>query len=338
MPAIADAQPSAPRIRAVALVLPDGRCVLRSVSPETLASAEAGFARAAADGAALMGRLATDASAARFAIARERVPAFSGWAFDWVQSYINSFRMLGAMVRGVADRASDGEIAEGEELLQRMAEPMRLAFEQRVLSPSGLAEGLAADAANAAGMLEIFWARALADAVAPILAARPVPATPAPPRLDLATSAHGMAAEITARFLPAGPAAGHEPGADPTSVLVQSMRPMAARLSAVAVRASEAGSLLAAGGAFGFAMGGAPGLVIGTAGGVGVYWAIDWGLNRVDAALNRADFEARAMQAIGRAEAAYVMGLETAARAAIAGRRPAVTPRPTGCPPTRRGQ
>ena len=99
----------------------------------------------------------------------------------------------------------------------------------------------------------------------------------------------------------------------------------------MAVRASEAGSLLAAGGAAGFAIGGAPGLVIGTASGVGLYWAIDWGFNRVDAALNRTDFEARAMQAIGRAEAAYVAVLDGATRDAIATRRPEITAGVTGC-------
>lgn len=320
------------RVRAVALVLPDGSCLLRAVSAETLAGARAGFARAAEDSAALMGRVANDAAAARFATAREGVPAFSGWAFDWVQSYINSFRMLGAMLRGVADSAAGGDIVEAEDLVQRMAEPMRRAFHQRVLAPAGMAEGLAADAANAASLVELFWRRGLMDAVRPIIDAAPVAATPVTPRLDLAASINGLAAEVTAGVTGLGPGAGPEPGSDPTSVFVHSMRPMAARLSAVAVRASEAGSLLAAGGAAGFAIGGAPGLVIGTASGVGLYWAIDWGFNRVDAALNRTDFEARAMQAIGRAEAAYVAVLDGATRGAIATRRPEITAGVTGCP------
>ena len=338
LPIEAQAQPAAQRHRAVALVLPDGRCLLRSVTPEASAAMQEGFARAADDGIALMGRVATDAAAARFAAAREGVPAFSGWAFDWVQSYINSFRMLGAMLRGVADSAADGGIVEGDELVQRMAAPMRQAFHQRVLAPAGMAEGLTADAANAAAMLEAFWARGLAEAVRPIVTARQVPAVPAPPRLDLAAAVSGLAAEIAAGATGSGAGAGAEPGSDPTSVLVHSMRPMAARLSAVAVRASEAGSLLAAGGAFGFALGGAPGLAIGTVSGVGLYWAIDWGLNRVDAALNRSDFEARAMEAIGRAEAAYVAALDAAARTVIAARRPDIAARVVGCPATSGGR
>ena len=253
----------------------------------------------------------------------KRVPAFSGWAFDWVQSYINSFRMLGAMLRGVADSAADGGIAEGEELVQRMAEPMRPCFSSTRAGTGGHGRGARDRCRQCRGQwLEIFWARGLAEAVRPILAGRPAAAAPPPPRLNLAAASDGLAAEVAASVTGADPEAGAEPGSDPTSVFVHSMRPMAARLSAVAVRASEAGSLLAAGGAFGFAIGGAPGLAIGTAGGVGLYWAIDWGLNRVDAALNRTDFEARAMQAIGRAEAGYVAALDGAARQAIAARRP----------------
>lgn len=294
-----------------------------------LATAQAGIAQAGADSAALMQRLATDASSSRFALAREKVPAFSDWAFDWVQSYINSFRMLGAMVRGVADSAADGSVVQGDALVQRMAEPMRAAFHHRVLAPAGMAEGLAADAAHAATMLEVFWMRGLMQAVRPIVEARPAPAVPQPPRLDVAAAVAGLAGHIAPE---PGTPGGLEPGSDPTSVFVHSMRPMAARLSAVALRASEAGSLLAAGGALGFAMGGAPGLVVGTAGGVGLYWAIDWGFNRVDAALNRSDFEARALQAIARAEVGFVIGLEGAARAAIATRQPAIDPRVTGCP------
>ena len=319
-------------------MLPDGRCLLRSVSPETLAATRAAFARATEDSAALMRRVATDAAAARFALAREKVPAFSDWAFDWVQSYINSFRMLGAMLRGVADSAADGDIVEGEALVQRMAAPMRLAFHDRVLAPAGMAAGLAGDAAHAASLLELFWARGLADAVRPILDARAAPAAPQPPRLDLAAAVRGLAGDVAPQGGGTGGGAGLEPGSDPTSVFVHSMRPMAARLSAVALRASEAGSLLAAGGAVGFAMGGASGLVVGTAGGVGLYWAIDWGLNRVDAALNRSDFEARALQAIERTEAAFIQGLEAAARTAMAARQPAIDLRATGCPPVAGGR
>jgi hypothetical protein len=201
-----------------------------------------------------------------------------------------------------------------------------------------MTEGLAADAANAAGLVELFWRRGLIDAVRPIIDAAPVAATPPPPRLDLAVAVRGLAAEIATGVTGPGSGGGAEPGSDPTSIFVHSMRPMAARLSAVAVRASEAGSLLAAGGAAGFAIGGAPGLVIGTASGVGLYWAIDWGFNRVDAALNRTDFEARAMQAIGRAEAAYIAALDGATRDAIAARRPGIVAGVTGCAPSDGGR
>lgn len=85
-------------------------------------------------------------------------------------------------------------------------------------------------------------------------------------------------------------------------IFMRSMRPMAARLGAAAVRASEAGSVIASAGVFGYAIAGVPGVAIGAVGGVGVSWAIDWGLNRIDAALNRSAFEAQALLALEAAE------------------------------------
>ncbi len=298
----------------------------------------AGLDRASQDAAGLMRRIAADAAAARFAPAREKVPAFSAWAFDWVQSYVHSFRMLGAMLRGVADSAADGDVVEADALVQRMGAPMRAAFHDRVLAPAGLAEGLAGDLANAGAMLEVIWARGLVDATRPIRDARAAAASPAPPRLDLQAAIAGLAVEVAEGTGALGGGVGSEPGSDPTSIFVHSMRPMAARLSAVALRASEAGSLLAAGGAVGFAMGGATGLVVGTASGVGLYWAIDWGFNRVDAALNRSDFEARALDAIDRAETAFVAALDRAATAAITRRHPGVSGAAVGCPAGRGGR
>ena len=46
------------------------------------------------------------------------------------------------------------------------------------------------------------------------------------------------------------------------------------------------------------------GMAAGAVGGVGVYWGIDFALNRADAALNREDFEAQALDVIARTETA----------------------------------
>jgi hypothetical protein len=129
-----------------------------------------------------------------------------------------------------------------------------------------------------------------------------VAATVAAPRFDLDAAMQPMAPALAglqgrdALFGVAG-----DP-ADTTMIFMRSMRPMAARLGAAAVRASEAGSVIASAGAFGYAIAGVPGVAIGAAGGVGVSWAIDWGLNRIDAALNRTEFEAQALQALDAAE------------------------------------
>lgn len=334
MPASTTA-PAAPRFvetPGLALVLPDGRCEARAATDAAVADAVAAIDRARDEAAAMMERLAADAVSARFAAARERVPAFGAWAYDWVHSYITSFRMLGALVREVAEQTADGAVPTGERIVDRMSEPMRQAFRDRVLAPEAIAPGLAEDLANAAAMVETFWLKSIEDAVEPLRALPVAQGGASMPRLDLAALTTGAAGAMTPGEALGGMAGGAQPGGDPASVFLHSMRPMAARLSAVAVRASEAGPLLAAGGAFGYALGGAPGLAVGAAGGIGVYWAIDWGLNRVDAALNRADFEAQALAVVARAEAAIVAEMREATVQAFATRLPSLPLRERGCP------
>jgi hypothetical protein len=184
---------------------------------------------------------------------------------------------------------------------------MRRAFVERVLARAAPAESLRRDLEMAAALVEAGWERSLATALAP-LRAYPLALEEgaAPLRLDPAAAAR--AAEVTLRGAAggapgAGPA-GTSPGGDPASLFFHSLRPIAARVSAVMLRATEAGSLVATVGAVGYRFGGMPGLAAGTVGGVGAYWGIDWAFNRADAALNREDFEAQSLGVIARAEAA----------------------------------
>jgi hypothetical protein len=89
---------------------------------------------------------------------------------------------------------------------------------------------------------------------------------------------------------------------------------MAARLGALLLRLSEAGSAVAIGGYLGYGLVGAPGVVVGTLGGIGLAWGADWAINRVDASLHRPAFEAQAIAAIDAAEASVTAD----GRAAIA--------------------
>ncbi|WP_431285188.1 hypothetical protein ACQW02_10485 [Humitalea sp. 24SJ18S-53] len=300
----ADAQPVP-----VALRLGDGTCTIRAVDPVRLARTQAALEAEAARLPGVAARLMQDAASARFAVAREQVPAYSAWAYDWVQSYVTSYRVLWRLGKGLAGSVAD-EAPVLERIGQEISEPMRQAFRERVLAPTEVDGRLADDLEHAGHIVDAAWAAALAGAGVLLATGSPVLASPVVPGLAMAVTARF---DLAAAGVPMTPAlvalAPDDPldlvigdGSEPPAIFLRSMRPMAARMGAVAVRASEAGSLIAAGGTFGFAVGGAPGVAVGVAGGVGLSWGIDWLLNRIDAALNRTEFEAQALAAIATAE------------------------------------
>ncbi len=316
-----------------AVVAPAGACELRVVEPARLAHLEAVLAEEAERLSAMAERLMADAAAARFAEAREQVPAFGAWAYDWVQSYITSYRVLGRLLRGLAASAHEGEgaAALSERVLAEMAQPVREEFRRRVLSPQ-MADALTADLAHTAAVLDDAWREALREAAAELAATPPAAlGTTTALRLNLVASAQPLGPALAA-MAPRDELAvlAGEP-ADTAAVFLRSMRPMAARVGAAVVRMSEAGSIVATAGAFGYALGGVPGVALGAAGGVGVSWAIDWGLNRVDAALNRNEFEAQALLALGAAERRIAERAGAAAAAALAQRLAALRPAEGGC-------
>ncbi len=303
------------RAETLAVVVPSGACLLRAAPAGTHAGERASLAEEAVALGGLAQRLLADAATIRLAAAREGVPAFGDWAYGWVQSYVTSYRILAGAVTGLAQSATERDAAPGARLAEEMAAPMRAAFRARVLDPALADGGIAADLAHVGAALDAAWSAALA-ASATRLAALPPAAAQATHRLDLAAAARPIAPALAATAPDDPLALIAEEGTEPGTVFVRSMRPVAARLGAIALRASEAGSLVAAGGAFGFALGGLPGGAVGIAGGVGSSWAIDWLINRLDASLNRAAFEARALEAIARAE--HRLATEPAAVAAAA--------------------
>jgi hypothetical protein len=313
------AAPAPMRAETLAVVTPSGACLLRAAPPGTHASEQAALAAEAASLGGLAGRLLADAATMRLAAAREGVPAFGDWAYGWVQSYVTSYRILAGAVTGLAQSAAERDAAPGARLAEEMAAPMRAAFRGRVLDPA-LADGvIAADLAHVGAVLDAAWSAALAASAARLAALPPAAGRPTH-ALHLAAASRPIAPDLAATA-PADPLALiAEEGTEPGTVFVRSMRPLAARLGAVALRASEAGSLVAAGGAFGFALGGVPGSAVGIAGGIGTSWAIDWLINRLDASLNRATLEARALEAIARAEHRLATEPALAAAAALATR------------------
>ena len=316
----------------LAVVEPGGSCTLRAVEPARLARVEGALAEEAERLQGMAERLMADAAAARLAEAREQVPAFGAWAYDWVQSYITSYRVLGRLIRAMASSAPDGDAgtALSDRLMAEVSQPMRDEFRRRVLPPD-LADSILRDLAHVAALVEAAWQEAVQAAAADLAAAPQAAATVAAPRFDLYAAMQPMApalAGLPARDALFGVA---EDPADTAMIFMRSMRPMAARLGAAAVRASEAGSVIAGAGAFGYAIAGVPGVAIGAVGGIGVSWAIDWGLNRIDAALNRAEFESQALLALQAAERRIAERAAAVAGAALDERLGALRGPAVGC-------
>ena len=306
--------------RVVAVVGLDGRCVPRAVPAGQLAVVMEELATDAADIRGYASRLLVDAATMRLAPARERVPPFGDWAYGWVQSYVTSYRVLARGALGLVDSiAGQGELPSMNQIAEEMAAPIREEFRLRVLSPSLEDGDFTADLSHVGAMVDRAWDRALRAAEARLVVLPAVRGgVVATSRIDLAAAARPMGPALVAAISTDPMLLVTEEGADTTTVFLRSMRPMAARLGAVLVRISEAGSLVATGGAFGYALAGMPGTVVGLAGGIGVSWGIDWMFNKVDATLNRHAFEAQALAALDRAEARLAQEGTAATEAALA--------------------
>ncbi|CAH0224026.1 hypothetical protein [Roseomonas sp. CECT 9278] len=306
------------RAETIAIAPPGGgACRIHAAPPGTHAAERAALETEATRIAAFAARLLADAAAMRLGPAREGVPGFGDWAYGWVQSYVTSYRILLRGMTGLARSVTtEDEAPLTTRIAEEMAEPLRAEFRARVLAPALDGGSFAADLAHVGAAVDAAWTTALAASAARI-AALPHGAGVPSHRLDLDAAGAALTPGILATA-PADPMALlAEDGADGSTVFLRSMRPMAARLGAVAVRLSEAGSLVAAGGGLGFAMAGVPGTLIGLTGGIGASWAIDWLLNRLDASLNRAAFESQAIEAIGRAERHLAQGAAAVVEAAL---------------------
>jgi hypothetical protein len=328
--------PAAARAEAterIALLRPEGRCSLHLAPAGTLASTAAELAREAEAISGFAARLLEDAAIMRFAPTRERVPLFGDWAYGWVQSYVTSYRVLARGLLGVGDSiAGRGEWPSVTEIAAEMAAPIRDEFRSQVLAPVLEDGGFGPDLAHVAAEVDRAWLRALREVAARLLALPAAAGTAEARRLDLAAAAVPVG-PLLAGAVPADPlGAIAEDGADGATVFLRSMRPMAARLGAVLVRVSEAGSLVATGGAFGYALAGLPGTAMGLVSGIGASWAIDWAFNRIDATLNRRAFEAQALAALDQAEERLAATAAAAMAAVLETRVAALRPAEGGCP------
>ena len=281
----------------------DGTCSQRRILPAELGRLESSLAEEAARLRSITERIMADAAGGRFAEARERVPEFGSWAYDWVQSYITSYRVIARLAGSLAASVQNGEGPEAltGRIMEEVSAPIREEFQIRVLS-SGIADALRFDFEHAGAIVSRDWQAALLRAELMLSGLPPATDGAVLTRIDLSALAGSLVQDLIALAPRDALAVVSEQTSDTTAIFMRTMRPMAARLGAVLVRASEAGSIIAAGGAFGYVLAGAPGVVVGAAGGVGVSWMIDWALNRFDAALNRSAFERQALAVIEAAE------------------------------------
>lgn len=314
------------RAETIAVTPPGGACMLRAAPAGTHAREAAALAAEAEALAAMATRLLTDAAVMRLGAAREGVPRFGDWAYGWVQSYVTSYRILARAASGLAQSVvdpQDGDLVA--RLAEEMAEPLRAEFRTRVLAPVLATGGYGDDLAHIGAAIDAAWDAALRASAARLarLPAAP-PGAAATHALNHAAAARPIAPVLVADATTDPMALIAEEGTDGSAAFLRSVRPLAARLGAVLVRISEVGSVVAAGGAFGFAMAGASGTMVGIAGGVGVAWGVDWLFNRVDAALNRSSFEAQALEAIARAERRLAADASGIAARALAARRDAL--------------
>lgn len=310
------------RAETLLVILPGGVCTRHAAAPGTGAAMVEALAGEVLQLQGFAERLLSDAATMRLGPAREGVPYFGDWAYGWVQSYITSYRILARGFAGLVQAvAVEGEAPLAARLAEEMAGPIREEFRARVLAPVLRDGGFRADVAHVGAALDAAWGEALSRQAARLAALPPAAAgAPVTQHFHLAAAAQPVATVLLTQAPTDPMAMMAEDGADSGTVFLRSMRPMAARLGAVAVRMSEAGSIVATSGAFGYALGGFPGTALGIVGGVGVSWAIDWLFNRIDASLNRAAFEDQALEAIGRAELRLASAATEVARTALAAR------------------
>jgi len=266
-------------------------------TPTDLAEADARQLRVTALGT----RMLEDVAALHFGEARSRVSDFGDWAYGWTQSYLTAYRIMGHGLWSIGSALREtGSLPEADTLGVALAAPVRAEFVRRVTQPTLSGEAFTSDMSYLVRTLGEEWPEApsLTATLAPMLTMNP-----------------GLRLSET---LDAG------------TIFLRSMRPMAARLGVLALRVTETGSIIAAGSYVGWGLAGTPGVVAGAAGGIGLSWGLDWAFNRIDASMNRGNFEAQALAAIAAAEVAMMEDGRSLIREAAAAA--AAEWRSAGCP------
>lgn len=309
----------------------DSGCAVVAISPQALSD----ITRRVSDSTQnlnLYARTIFDLMASsRFAAAREKVPAFGDWTFDWFQSYVLSYRVLGRLFGAFHRFFTEGwpdDIAQA--FLDDVAAPVRLAFQENMRQAGVDIAHHMDDLRLISAAIEQEWQKRV-TALRSELRGLPMVSGPATMVMDLRGNDIGVGSALFAAA-PKTMNQFFEINEADAALVFRTMRPIIPRLGAFILRATEFGGLIFTLGLVGFAISGLPGFIVGAAIAVLVYWTIDWIFNRTDAYLNQAEFERLALETIDDAQKKLSENAFEAFDKALRQRLSVMMPQPGACP------
>lgn len=230
---------------------------------------------------------------------RLRVTAYADWAYGWTSSYVASYQIVYRAFQGAwAHFMSDQPGSILTAMANEAAGVVRARFRDIVVRPERTQLTLDREWRQARDLIDSELQR-VGQAQAAVL--RDLPAADATgPAARVVPSREGGLGVVLEAETP-----------DIDAVLVRSTRPMATRVGILVLRLTEVGSVAALVGSLGVSLGPISGVAVGIVVGVGIAWGIDYLINRLDAALHRAEFEQHGL--------ALVTALENDAKALILG-------------------
>jgi len=210
---------------------------------------------------------------------RLRVSAYADWAYGWTSSYVASYQIVYRAIQGAWRHiTSDQPGSVLTAMTNEAAEVVRARFREIVVRPERTQVTLEREWRQTRDLIDSELSR-VGQAQAAALRDLPPLAAAAPAVRVVPPRESGLGAVLEAET------------PDIDSVLLRSTRPMATRVGILVLRLTEIGSVAALVGSLGLSLGPISGVAVGIVVGVGIAWGIDYLINRLDAALHRAEFE-----------------------------------------------
>jgi hypothetical protein len=221
---------------------------------------------------------------------RLRVPTYADWAYGWTSSYVASYQIIyrafqGAWAHLMSDQPGSVLVA----MTNEAADVVRARFREIVVRPDRTQVTIDREWRQTRELIDSELQR-VQKAQALVLRDLPPAGALGPAARVLPPRESGLGAVLEAET------------PDIDAVLLRSTRPMATRVGILALRLTEVGSVAALVGSLGFSLGPVSGVAVGIVVGVGIAWGIDYLINRLDAALHRAEFEQQGLELVAALE------------------------------------